>query len=202
MGFTDFLKRIPILNLALSGAAAGLSKTLLQKSLVPDNLDWLGGAGVLVAIVAFLCIWTRAVRSGAKAWLISIAGISLIGLLAMRIQLVEHFDYYGQGFDELRGWSLSHDGQTAKRNLEAALKTSLSLHDVIYYSDHSNMIQLFGANWYLSTALYSGSFLAFLFAVITVAGRFELDNKDAPSGSNIDQHARRRSASGSGRDAP
>lgn len=47
MAFTEFLKKFPALNLALSGAAAGLSKTLLQKSLVPDNLDWLGGAGVL-----------------------------------------------------------------------------------------------------------------------------------------------------------
>jgi hypothetical protein len=178
LSFTDFLKTFPALNLALSGAAAALSKTLLQKSLVPDNLMWLSGAGVLVAIVAFLCVWARLIHPSAKRWLILTAGVSLIGLLAMRIQLVEHFDYYGVGFDELRGWSLSPYGEMLKTNLETSLNTKLSMHDVIYYSDHALMVQLFGANWYLSAALYAGSFLLFMFSVITVAGRFELDSKD------------------------
>lgn len=178
MAFKDFLNRVPALNLALSAAAAGLSKTLLQKSLVPDNLDWLGGAGILVAIVAFLCVWARLIRSDAKRWLILIASASLICLLGMRIKLVEHFDYYGEPFNELRGWILSPYGEMVKANLERSLNASLSMHDVIYYSDHTVMVQLFGANWYLSAALYSGSFLVFLFAVIAVAGRFELDTKD------------------------
>lgn len=181
MAFTEFLNKFPALNLALSAAAAGLSKTLLQKSLVPDNLDWLGGAGILVAVVAFLCVWARLIRSGAKAWLVLIASVSLICLLGMRIELVEHFDYYGVPFNELRGWTLSPYGEMVKANLEKSLNSSLSMHDIIYYSDHTLMVQLFGANWYLSAALYAGSFLAFLFTVIAVAGRFELDAKDATS---------------------
>ena len=180
MAFTEFLKKFPALNLALSGAAAGLSKTLLQKSLVPDNLDWLGGAGVLVAIVAFLCVWARLIPSRAKVWLVLTAAVSLLCLLDMRIQLVEHFDYYGVGFNELRGWNLSPYGETLKANLEKSVNSSLSMHDVIYYSDHTLMVQLFGANWYLSAALYAGSFLLFLFSVVVVAGRFELDSKDEP----------------------
>jgi hypothetical protein len=180
MSFTGFLKRFPAINLALSGAAAALSKTLLQKSLVPDNLDWLGGAGVLVAILAFLCVWARLISSRAKGWLILIAAASLVSVLGMRIQLVEHFDYYGEGFNELRGWRLSPYGETLKANLEEDEKHPLSMHDVIYYSDHRLMVPLFGANWYLSAALYSGSFLLFLFSVVAVAGRFELDAKDSP----------------------
>ena len=145
---------------------------------MPDNLTWLGGAGVLIAIVAFLCVWARLIHPNAKRWLIITSAVSLICLLAMRIQLVEHFDYYGEPFDELRGWSLSPYGETAKANLETSLRVKLSMHDVIDYSGHASIVQLFGVNWYLCAALYAGFFLLFMYSVITVAGRFELDSKD------------------------
>lgn len=173
--FAEFLDRIPKLNLALSAAALALSKTILRKSLVPDNLDWLSDAAVLVCIVAFLCVFARVVPAGAKKWFILTATLSLAGLLAMRIQIVEHFDYYGEGFNELRGWTLSPYGTIAKANLEKSLNVSLSLHDVIYYSGHSLMVDLFGASWYLAAACYSLCFLIFLFTVISVAGLFELE---------------------------
>jgi hypothetical protein len=173
--FLEFLRRIPKLNLALSAAAIGLSKTVLQKSLVPDNLDWLTSAAILVCIVAFLCVFARLIPLSAKKWLILVGALSLIWLLAMRIELVEHFDYYGVSFEELRGWSLSPLGESMKSNLEKSLNTSLSLHDVIYYSDHGLMKQLFGSSWYLAAACYAFCFLAFLFTVISVAGLFELE---------------------------
>jgi hypothetical protein len=179
MTFTEFLDRIPKLNLAISAAALALSKTILRKSLVPDNLEWLSDAAVLVCIVAFLCVFARAIQAQAKKWLIVLAAASLAGLLAMRIQLVEHFDYSGDSFNELRGWTLSPYGAMAKANLERSLHTSLSLHDVIYYSGHTLMVDLFGGSWYLAAACYSFCFLAFLFSVISVAGVFELDAGEA-----------------------
>jgi hypothetical protein len=173
--FSEFLDRIPKLNLALSAAALALSKTVLRKSLVPDNLEWLSDAAVLVCILAFLCVFARVIPVSSKKWFILAAGLSLAGLLAMRIQIVEHFDYYGEEFNELRGWTLSPYGATAKANLEKSLNTSLSLHDVIYYSGHSLVVDLFGASWYLAAASYSVCFLIFLFTVIFVAGLFELE---------------------------
>jgi hypothetical protein len=173
--FSEFLDRLPKLNLALSAAALALSKTVLRQSLVPHNLEWLSDAAVLVCIVSFLCVFARLIPVGAKKWLILAAALSLSGLLAMRIQIVEHFDYYGEGFNELRGWTLSPFGAIAKANLEKSLNTSLSLHDVIYYSGHSLVVDLFGSSWYLAAASYSFCFLVFLFTVISVAGLFELD---------------------------
>ena len=175
MTFSEFLDRVPKLNLALSAAALALSKTILRKSLVPDNLDWLSDAAVLVCIVSFLCVFARVIPIGAKKWFVLAAALSLAGLLAMRVQIVEHFDYYGEPFNELRGWTLSPYGEVSKANLEKSLNaSSLSLHDVIYYSGHSQVVQLFGASWYLAAACYSLCFLVFLFTVITVAGLFEL----------------------------
>jgi hypothetical protein len=46
------------------------------------------------------------------------------------------------------------------------------------------MFPLFGANWYLSSALYAGTLLAFLFSVVAVTGRFELDAKGSQSHAN------------------
>jgi hypothetical protein len=178
---TEFLDRIPKLNLALSAAALALSKTILRKSLVPDNLDWLSDAAVLVCIVSFLCVFARVIPATAKKCLILGAAFTLIGLLAMRIQIVEHFDYYGVPFNELRGWTLSPYGALAKANLEKSLNTSLSLHDVIYYSGHSLIVDLFRGSWYLAAACYSCCFLAFLFTVISVAGLFELEATARPT---------------------
>jgi hypothetical protein len=122
-----------------------------------------------------MCVGTR---YSPRRWLILMAAASLVCLLGMRIELVERFEYYGVPFNELRGWTLSPYGETLKANLEKSLNSTLSIHDVIYYSDHTLMVQLFGPNWYLSAALYAGSFLIFLFSVVVVAGRFELDSKD------------------------
>jgi hypothetical protein len=104
--------------------------------------------------------------------------LSLITLLALQIRLVESFDVYEVSYHELRGWNLSSTGEAMKANLEKELGKPLSLYDVIKYSGHTEMVPLFGANWYLSAAFYSASFLGFLFTVIAVAGRFELDVKD------------------------
>ena len=177
MTFTEFLKTIPALNLALSGASAGLTKTVLQQRLIPDNLDWLPSAGVLVSIVAFLCVFGRMIPKAARLPLVLLGAISVAVLITMQIRLVERFDFYGIPFHELRGWSLSPEGQVMKHNLEAAVGQSLPIHDVIRFSDHTNMVALFGANFYASAALYSASFLALLFCVIAVAGRYELDAK-------------------------
>src|SRR5258708_7451841 len=49
------------------------------------------------------------------------------------------------------------------------------LHDIIYYSDHALIPQLFGSTWYLAEAIYAFCFLAFLFSVVAVAGVFELE---------------------------
>ena len=108
----------------------------------------------------------------------------------MQIRLVETFDFYQQSFHELRGWSLSEQGYAMKANLEGELHKSLSTYDVIKYSGHTDMVALFGANWYASALLYAGSFLIFLFTVIATAGRFELDAKehylqDHPGPSNV-----------------
>jgi hypothetical protein len=70
MTFTEFLKKIPALNLALSGAAVALTKTVLQQRLIPDNLDWLTPSGILVAIVAFLWVFARVIPPKAKVSLI------------------------------------------------------------------------------------------------------------------------------------
>ena len=55
MTFTEFLDRIPKLNLAISAAALALSKTILRKSLVPDNLDLFGGSWYLAATCYTCC---------------------------------------------------------------------------------------------------------------------------------------------------
>ncbi len=176
MSFETFLKRFPAINLVLATASAGLSKTIFQQSMVPANLNWLGGAGALVAITAFLCVWARIIENLHKAWLVALAGLSLVVLISMRVQLVESFEFYGETFNELRGWKLAPFGATVKANLESQLGSTLSLHDVIYYYDHTQIAQLFGENWYVSAFLYSGSFLVFLFCVVSLAGRFELDS--------------------------
>jgi hypothetical protein len=177
MTFTEFLKRIPALNLALSGAAVALTKTVLQQRLIPDNLNWLTPAGILVSIIAFLCVFARVIPPRAKTLLIVAGFVSLISLIAMQIRLVEDFDFYGESYHELRGWKLSPNGEEMKTSLEQEFGRKLATYDVIKYSGHTEMFPLFGANWYLSSALYAGSFLAFLFSVIAVAGRFELDAK-------------------------
>jgi hypothetical protein len=181
MSLTDFLKRIPAFNLALSAAAVAITKTVLQGRLIPDNMDWLAAAGILVSIVAFLCVYARSVPAKGTPWLILAALVSLVCLLIMHIRLVETFDFYGQAYRELRGWDLSSDGIAIKANLEKTLGMPVSIHDLIKYSGHSEMLALYGSNWYASATLYSGSFLMFLFTVIAVAGRFELDFKDSPA---------------------
>jgi hypothetical protein len=178
-----FLKGIPVVNAALAAAAGAISATIMQKtSLVPINLDWLSGAGIVVAIIALLLVAGRAFGTKARPWLFGVLCLSAAATFAMQIFLVETFDFYGESFRELRGWKLTPYGETLKANLEKSVNSPLTLHDVIYYSDHTLMPQLFGDNWYIAACMFSVAILALVFSFVALLGLIGEIPKKAATG--------------------
>jgi hypothetical protein len=182
MTFLKFLKKIPAVDAALSIAAIGLTKTIIAQRFIPNNLDWLSSAGITVAIIAFLFVFARLVRPAAKVPLVITAVICFVSLLVMQVGLVEPLSPFGEPIHDLRGWKLSKGGEFIKHNTEEALHTTdMPIHELLVNNyGPSYMLQIFGDNWYLSVALYSGSFIMLLFSIISVVGIFEMEYKDSP----------------------
>src|SRR5947209_4874798 len=88
--FIAYLRRVKIGAFLTATVAGTISKVVIRKQLVPEQLDWLADAGVLVAMAALaaLPLYSRANLRSRKTPLIVLI-FSLAVILGVRASLVE-----------------------------------------------------------------------------------------------------------------
>jgi hypothetical protein len=161
----DLIKRTRVFAIGAATVAASLSKTALRKELVPEQLHWLGDAGVLVALAALIVVMFTKIETTRKfvIGLLIILLATLAGVIALRTTLVEPLNYDGKDYLYLVGWDLS--AQAAKPCIEKFSQTtaqSISRHDLIRCAGVSNIPALYDSSFHSASILYVFCYLGFL----------------------------------------
>jgi len=166
----DLIKRTRLLATGVATLAAALSKTVLKKELVPEQLRWLGDAGVLVALAALIVVMFTKVemRRKCRIGLLIILLTTLTGIITLRATLVEQLQYDGKDYLYLVGWELS---AKAAKPCTDKLSQSISRHDLIRCAGVANIPMLYNSSFHSASVLYVFCYLGFLGVFVILVGK-------------------------------
>src|SRR5712692_7380846 len=115
--FIAYLRRIKVGALLIATVAGTISKLVIRKQLVAEQLDWLADAGVLVAMTALavLPLYSHAHLRSRKTLTIVLI-FSLAVIIGVRASLVEELPVRGTTHRYLVGPLLTAEGKEMERN--------------------------------------------------------------------------------------
>jgi hypothetical protein len=170
MAFGEYLDSLAALG--ISSAAAVLSATLIKSELLPEQLNWLGTAGTVVAAcmiaIAFVLrdrLKSRSLELGLVVVLLCTCAC-LIWLRAARVSEVE-----------LRGalHNCLHGGVLTQVGLDAQAQCkSESVEQLIQCAGVGTMPQLYGQSYWVAYYLYVVDYLLLLVAFVALVSGLKL----------------------------
>lgn len=170
MAFSDYLNGIAALG--ISSAAAALSSTLIKKELLPDELNWLGTAGTVVAAsmiaVGFALKDTRTIKSF-KTVLVSVLLISCTCLIWLRAARVSEVNVRGVMHNFLHGSTLTPAGDEAMAQCKVD-----SVEQLIQCAGVDAIPGLYGSSYWRVYYLYVVDYLVLLASFVALVSRLEL----------------------------
>lgn len=125
--FASFLNGIA--GLGLAATAAVLSGTIMKAELMPEQLKWLGAAGIVVAtcvLVISFAFRSVVARPGIKGIVLCLLVVAISFVIYLRATRVEEISINGQSYSLMTGWRLSAFGQEAKARCLTDTKRSVT----------------------------------------------------------------------------
>jgi hypothetical protein len=162
-------------GLSFAGAAAALSSTLLKSQLLPEQLDWLGAAGTVVAacMIAISFTFRSALQNQAlKIALAVVLVVTCSFVIWLRASRVVKAQSGGSASAFLIGWNLTPFGLTARDN---QCKVA-SERELIECSGAQTIPSLYGDSYRHAVDLYIGSYLLLLAVFVPLIAALELQD--------------------------
>jgi hypothetical protein len=152
---------------------------------VPEQLHWLGDAGVLVALAALIVVMFTKIEMPRKfvIGLLIILLAGLAGVITLRTTLVEPLNYDGKDYLYLVGWELS--AQAAKPCAEQLSQTTaqpISRHDLLHCAGVSNIPALYDSSFHTASILYAFCYLVVLGMFVVLIGKKAWSESPNPPG--------------------
>ena len=157
------IERPRIINWTIVIAASTLSRTLLRASLLPQQLIWLGDAGIIVALVALIVAPRHGLSDKIKILLAILAVMFLVVLGVERSLLVETIKLGSPSMDFkfLHGWTLTAYGQQA-----AAQCGTKNPGDLISCTGSEAVPAIYGFSYIAAFLAYFISYLGVIFCIV------------------------------------
>lgn len=176
MPVTDFgqlLRRIRATTLLLTTVSAGLCKYVFADKLIPEQLDWLSSAGILVCAISFLAPFAfKGIGSYARTLMI-LALVSLAGVIGIRASLVKQLNYYGTPHSYMVGWKMSEWGVQKMEKDKEKDGAPLSLETFLEDLGHADIPEAYGWTYYAACGAYVVALLGFLTSFILLSSALE-----------------------------
>jgi hypothetical protein len=170
MAFADYLDRVAALG--ISSAAAVLSSTVIKSELLPEQLNWLGTAGTVVA--ACMIAVTFALRNDLRARPLKLALIVVVlttcaCLIWLRAARVSEVELGGVLHKYLHGGVLTASGLDAQAQCK-----SDSVEQLIQCAGASTIPRLYGQSYWIVHYLYVFDYLLLLASFVALVSGLEL----------------------------
>jgi len=154
----------------ISSVAALLSSTIIKSDLLPDQLDWLGIAGTVVAACMVVATWVVGDKLKNRSFrtVIAVALMITLGVVVwLRAARVSSVVTEGVSHRYLRGGSLTPEG------IKAQVKCgSVSDEDLIACAGVDLVPALYGRSYSVAYYLYIGDYLGLLMSFVVLVSSF------------------------------
>lgn len=160
-------------TLAVTIAASALCKTVFQEKLIPEQLDWLSSAGILVCIVCFFLPLGIKTLKLHRRTLITTSILSLAGLIVLRVFLVVPLNYYGNTYNYIIGWRMSPVGVEEKIKDDGWNGGNVNLRTFLEDAGHEEIPNIFGWSYSAAETSYWLCFLGLLASVVLLTNLAE-----------------------------
>jgi hypothetical protein len=170
MAFSDYLNGLAALG--ISSAAAALSSTLIKTELLPEQLNWLGTAGTVVAacmIAAGFVIKDSLKSRPLKGVLVVVLLTACVCLIWLRAARVSEVDLRGGLHNYLHGATLTPAGEDAMVQCK-----SDSVEQLIQCAGVSTIPRLYGKSYWVVYYVYVVDYLVLLASFVALVSGLEL----------------------------
>lgn len=170
MAFGDYLDGLAALG--ISSAAAILSSTLIKSELLPEQLNWLGTAGTVVAacMIAVGFVFRNRLKSKTCEFLLVIVLVCTCAcLIWLRAARVSEVEIRGVFHNFLHGGVLTQAGL----NAQAQCKSD-SVEQMIQCAGAGTMPHLYGQSYWTAYYLYVVDYLLLLAAFVALVSGLKL----------------------------
>ncbi len=170
MAFGDYLDSLAALS--ISSAAAVLSSTLIKSELLPEQLNWLGTAGTVVAAVMIVIGFV--IKNRLKSHLFRMTLVVLLlftctCLIWLRAAWVREVKLNGSSHNYLVGASLGPIGVDAWEQCKAD-----SVEQLIQCAGSETIPRLYGRSYEIVYCLYVFDYLLLLAVFVSLVSGLEL----------------------------
>jgi len=170
MAFGDYLDGLAALG--ISSAAAALSSTLIKSELLPEQLNWLGTAGTVVAacMIAVSFVLRNTLKARAlKLVLATVVLTTCACLIWLRAARVSEVELGGAYHNYLHGGVLAPAGLDAQAQCK-----SDSVEQLIQCAGAGTIPRLYGRSYWVVHYLYVFDYLLLLASFVALVSGLEL----------------------------
>jgi hypothetical protein len=175
------MTRVDSLNGLLTASATGLSALVFPAALIPEQLEYLGALGSVLAVVLFVLIAALApFTEVTRRRVIRLSSIVLL-IAAVLVVLVRiNFIHEIRDCTCLVGWSVSDTGHEMIQNIGAVTGSRPRSPIQILESGELALIdipQIYGTSYQALKNVYASAYIALFVALVSLLGISETTNK-------------------------
>src|SRR5438094_7371809 len=172
----DLLKEIRVGALLTAVVAAAASRVVAKTELMPEQLLWLSGAGVFVAIGSLTVTPKVYLPKRARRFLVTLVGLAFIAVVAIRATLVEEIEIRGKDYRFLVGTTLTDLGKVIEQNCLQGTNTqnlrALPRHELIRCAGDTSIPAMYGSSYAVVAIIYVIAYLFFLAGFVLLVSTY------------------------------
>ena len=143
---------------------------------MPEQLLWLSGAGVFVAIGSLTVTPKVYLPKRARRFLVTLVGLAFIAVVAIRATLVEEIEIRGKDYRFLVGTTLTDLGKVIEQNCLQGTNTqnlrALPRHELIRCAGDTSIPAMYGSSYAVVAIIYVIAYLFFLAGFVLLVSTY------------------------------